>query len=181
MDDDKPDRSLPPLNGWKEIAAHPEKCAVRAAMGNLLGLPVHRIRTPDGQIVYGDRQEIDAWRRSLDAPPDSEPEDPFDPESLPETDPPPPVFHPAPRRVPRGWLVGFAVASLALFVSGLALGSWLARPSPVATEVVLAGRFLQGVNAAGAVIWSQEFDADVSQWGLARCWSTWTATSRPNG
>ncbi len=164
MDDDKPDRSDPPLNGWKEIAAYLGK-SVRSVQRweASLGLPVHRIRTPDGHIVYGDRAEIDAWRRQLDAPPVPEPEDPLDPESLPETDPPPPpVPRPAPPRVPRAWLVGFAVACLTLFLSGLALGSWLARPSPLATDVVLTGRFLQGVNPVGAVAWSHEFDGDVS-------------------
>src|SRR5262245_7925657 len=74
-----------PLNGWKEIAAYLGK-SVRSVQRweATLGLPVHRIRTPDGQIVYSEPGEIDDWRRRLEAPLTPEPEDPAYPESLPE-------------------------------------------------------------------------------------------------
>jgi len=57
------------LNGWKEIASWSGK-SVRSVQRweRDLGLPVHRIKTADGQSVYARRSELDAWRASLDAP-----------------------------------------------------------------------------------------------------------------
>ena len=51
------------LNGWKEIAAYLGK-SVRSVQRweVVIGLPVHRIQTPDGQIVYAKADEIDLWR-----------------------------------------------------------------------------------------------------------------------
>lgn len=164
--DDKLDRSEPPLNGWKEIAAHLGK-SVRSVQRweASLGLPVHRIRTPDGHIVYGDRAEIDAWRRQLDAPPVPEPEDPLDPDSLPEPLPDEPVVAAAPTRLRRTAIL--VAAGACVFLAGMAAGSWLSRPSPVATDLAFAGRSLQGLNAGGIVVWSHTFDSDVSRAGPA--------------
>jgi len=163
MSDERPEVPQPPLNGWKEIAAYLGK-SVRSVQRweGTLGLPVHRLRTPDGQIVYGDRDEIDAWRRSLDHPPTPEPEDPLDPDSLPEQPPEPvaPAFDPP--RVPlrRGLL---AAAGALLFMAGLAAGAWLSRPSPVATAIAFAGQHIQGLNEDGVVVWAYEFDGDVTR------------------
>ena len=57
------------LNGWKEIAAYLAR-SVRSAQRweRELGLPVHRINTPDGgQIVFATRFEIDEWKGRQDA------------------------------------------------------------------------------------------------------------------
>lgn len=53
------------LHGWKEIAAHLRRAPRTAQRWEAkLGLPVHRIRTPDGgEIVYASRGAIDAWRQ----------------------------------------------------------------------------------------------------------------------
>lgn len=163
MRDEKKVFTEPPLNGWKEIAAYLGK-SVRSVQRweSTLGLPVHRIRTPDGQIVYGDRGEIDAWRRTLDHTPTPEPEDPLDPDSLPE----PPSEPPAPAAVPpRAWPARplLAAAGILLFMTGLAAGAWLSRPSPVATAIAFAGHHLQGLNEDGAVVWTYGFDADVTR------------------
>jgi hypothetical protein len=50
------------LNGWKEIAVHLDK-SVRTVQRweKELGLPVHRIHTPRGEIIYALPQEIAAW------------------------------------------------------------------------------------------------------------------------
>ena len=55
------------LNGWKEIAGHLKKSVRTAQRWEAeIGLPVHRIPTPDGgQIVFADRREIDLWRHAL--------------------------------------------------------------------------------------------------------------------
>lgn len=58
------------LNGWKGIAAYLGK-SVRAAQRweRELGLPVRRIKTPTGQIVYADKRDIAEWRRRMEARP----------------------------------------------------------------------------------------------------------------
>ena len=57
------------LNGWKEIAAYLGKSVRSVQRWEVtLGLPVRRIRTPDGVIIYAEPGEIDTWKRTLDAP-----------------------------------------------------------------------------------------------------------------
>ena len=58
---------VPPLNGWKEIAAYLGR-SVRSVQRyeRELALPVHRLTHADGQTVYAFRHEIDAWREKLD-------------------------------------------------------------------------------------------------------------------
>lgn len=60
------------VHGWKEIAAYLGK-SVRAVQRweADFGLPVHRIKTPNGQVVYACRREIDAWRASMETRPSS--------------------------------------------------------------------------------------------------------------
>jgi hypothetical protein len=162
MPEQQTERPPTPLNGWKEIASYLGK-SVRSVQRweTTLGLPVHRIRTPDGQSIYAYRDEIDAWRRQLDAPPPSEPEDPADPESLSEASAA--VF---PREQPgtgrRRWRLGLLAAGLALFTAGLSAGWWLARPSALAVTVAFAGRSLQGLSAQGAPVWILMLEADIS-------------------
>ena len=57
-----------PLNGWKDIAAYlgrSIRCVQRYERE--LGLPVHRIKSAEGQTVYAHRQEVDAWRAAADS------------------------------------------------------------------------------------------------------------------
>jgi outer membrane protein assembly factor BamB len=55
------------INGWKDIAAHFGK-ATRTVQRweTQLRLPIHRIKTPSGEIVYAYRSELEAWRRSAE-------------------------------------------------------------------------------------------------------------------
>ena len=50
------------LDGWKAVAGHVRK-SVRTAQRweRELGLPVHRMQTETGEIVYGLVSEIEAW------------------------------------------------------------------------------------------------------------------------
>lgn len=56
------------LNGWKEIASYIGR-GVRSAhrWEKTLRLPVHRIPTPGGEVVFAYRSEIDAWRKTASA------------------------------------------------------------------------------------------------------------------
>jgi hypothetical protein len=58
------------LDGWKAVAAHLRK-SVRTAQRweRELGLPVHRMQTETGEIVYGFSSEIDNWVRERERAP----------------------------------------------------------------------------------------------------------------
>lgn len=151
-----------PLNGWKEIAGYLGK-SVRSVQRweATLGLPVHRIRTPDGQIVYSERTEIDDWRRRLDVHPLAEP-DPPDPEALPEV---PARLDGDSRGIGMRWApIWFLAAAVLLIGIGAVSGRWISPPSPVAFSVAFAGRSLEGLNQKSEVVWSFGFDRDVN-WG----------------
>ena len=150
-----------PLNGWKEIAAYLGK-SVRSVQRweATLGLPVHRIRTPDGQIVYSERREIDDWRRQLEAQPVAEPEDPANPEALPEAIAPPgPDRRHIAKRLAPVWLVAVGIVLIGI---GLIAGRSISPRPPGAFSVEFAGRSLQGLNSKGEVVWSFGFDRDVT-------------------
>jgi hypothetical protein len=151
-----------PLNGWKEIAAYLGK-SVRSVQRweATLGLPVHRIKTPDGQIVYSEAREIDDWRRQLEAQPVAAPEDPADPETLPA----PAAASGRDRAAARRWrgLAWVLALGIVLFAIGWLSGHWISNPQPVAFSVEFAGRSLQGLNQKGEVVWSFAFDRDINR------------------
>jgi hypothetical protein len=150
-----------PLNGWKEIAAYLGK-SVRSVQRweATLGLPVHRIKTPDGQIVYSDRKEIDDWRQRLEAQPGADPEDPTNPEALPGGTAGPGRDR---RDTAKWWAPVWLVAvGVVLIGIGLIAGRSLSPRGPGAFSVEFAGRSLQGLNPKGEVVWSFGFDRDVT-------------------
>jgi hypothetical protein len=173
MDPESPGNGArPPLNGWKEIAAYLGK-SVRSAQRweIVLGLPVRRIRTPDGQIVYADPDEVDAWRRSqdlssaraLDDVPaaddaDAEPPAPADPTVNPDVIP----AAAAPER--HTWtLKRLLAAGLLLFAVGAGAG-WLARtPDRVVVEIGYVGRSIEALDATGAVVWRHRLETDLEK------------------
>ena len=129
-----------------------------------LGLPTHRIKTPDGQIVFGKRSEIEAWRSSMDqrqlglveASAEQEPAG----REIPEAD----RGGPAERQE--------CVAARGLGRGGVAgHGGGCLRHREVATRgsshrcpprFGLSGDELQAVDPAGRLVWSHRFDSDVS-------------------
>ncbi|MGD9904305.1 MAG: hypothetical protein AB7U83_12645 [Vicinamibacterales bacterium] len=56
-----------------------------------------------------------------------------------------------------------AAVAVVVFVAGLAAGAWLSRPTPVATAIAFAGQQVQGLNEDGVVVWTYEFDGDVTR------------------
>jgi hypothetical protein len=100
------------LNGWKEIAAHLGK-GVRTVQRweRELGLPVHRMRTGNGEILWATAKEIGEWQRDL------------------EPDAPGESATPGAPPVPRRWTVRVAVcAALCLLVAAIWIwrvgGAW---------------------------------------------------------
>jgi hypothetical protein len=147
------------LVGWKAIAGHFGKSVRSVQRWELaLNLPVHRLPEDQGGTVYADPDEIDAWRRSLDAEPASEPGDPPD-----EVAAEPPV--PAPVQQ---YYLRWAVAALTLFALGTAIGRYANRPVAAATEFSITGRTLQARTATGAAAWSYTFEADITAFRSSR-------------
>lgn len=136
------------LNGWKEIAGFLGK-SVRTAQRweRELGLPTHRIKTPDGQIIFSKRSEIDVWRSSMDQ------------RRLGLLEASADTAAPA-----RARKVAWAAAAFVILMAG-ALGSWKLQAwlRPAApTTLRFVGREIQAVDPSGAVVWVHTFDSDVS-------------------
>ncbi len=139
------------LNGWKEIATHLGK-SVRAAQRweRELGLPVHRIKTVAGQVVFASRREIEAWRRTVEAPRDEAPPDA-------------PVAV-GPVRAPawRIWWTRGAVAALvvaAAIVGAVLSGRVFTPERPVRFQLI--GQDLEARAGDGRRVWTYRFPADV--------------------
>jgi hypothetical protein len=165
------------LNGWKEIASYLGKSARSVQRWEHdLGLPVHRIPTPDGgSIVYASPAEVDAWRAQQRAHTNGA-DHPVS--ALVSTtgvfsradlhagtsERPAPVsvrgaawewFH---ATVPR-WaaLTLTVIAALAGFAVGM-----LPMPSGVPATWEFEGRQLRAYSARGRVLWAHEFGRPVT-------------------
>ncbi len=152
------------LNGWKEIAAYLGK-SVRSVQRweATLGMPVHRIHTADGVIVYAEPEEIGEWRRQLDAPAVSESEDLSDPEPPAAAAPEPTRAAPAGQAARDRWRTWqLAACGLALFLGGAAGGWWSKRPSNAAVEIRYVGRTIEAIGRDGTLAWTYRFDGDVN-------------------
>lgn len=152
------------LNGWKDIAAYLGK-SVRSVQRweTELGLPVRRIKTPDGQIVYAVAAELEAWREQRGQPLDTDAEpDPTGAGPTMETDtsttaPAPPVsstFGLASR-----WFAGAALVTIAVIAS-----VWLVQTSapPTAVTFIVNGDRIEGIDARGQVVWSYRVGGEIS-------------------
>lgn len=163
------------LNGWKDIATYLGK-SVRAVQRweHDFGLPVHRIKTPTGQVVYAFRAEVDAWRVAMRSRPSEE-----QPESargeLPRSAVEPPVnsaaaesvpaiaaapsHAPVAQAVPRPrlmWMSGLGAAALAVIIGGLLITKAGARPL-TATRYEITGTALIALTDARLPVWSHDF------------------------
>jgi len=144
------------LSGWKEIASHLRR-SVRAAQRweHELGLPVHRMKTAQGQVVFANRQELDEWMRRLETSPVVLGEAPFFPGEVPETT--------------KAWLPRSQVILLCATVAAVvAAGAFvIARVLPSAgsdqvSRTTVQGRVIEARNETGQLLWSHDFGEDVS-------------------
>jgi hypothetical protein len=163
------------LNGWKEIAGYLGK-SVRSVQRweEQLGLPVSRIQTPKGQIVYANRAAIDEWRRRMapeerDAVNDNDAEDGTDgqagslsaDDSARVGDPPDQPTSPPLWQRRSTWLSVLALIIL-LALGASALSRFGApRVQAVPFRVTLTGRVLQALDKDGVVLWTHRFSRDV--------------------
>lgn len=161
------------LNGWKEIAAHLGK-SVRTAQRweRELSLPVRRIHTAGGEIVFAFRHEIDDWLKSFgpegpahsdgkETNDDSQPNGRDDLAARPVT-PTPPIASPAaqPRRHTILWMA--AGAALLLVVSWVLLRGFgpdrlFAGPPPQPATWKVEGGLLKVFDSSGQPLWQHSF------------------------
>jgi len=114
---DLPSPSSSRLMGWKEIGAYINK-SVRTVQRweHELGLPVHRIKTEhDGQIIFAERDELDAWMRARSAIAPAQPDPDPTTEANGAADTITAEERPATQRL--RWIAGAAFAGLALLVA----------------------------------------------------------------
>jgi hypothetical protein len=150
----EPDLSAPgTLNGWKEIAGYLGK-SVRSAQRweREIGLPVHRIRTPDGgQIIYASCPEIDLWRQQQAVlPPEPAVGDELPREGSPPTGETQQSISFKWRHWSAGLLLGMAIGAVAMFVV-------LASPQDAAVQFEAAGHEVRALTAANRTVWSYSF------------------------
>lgn len=146
------------LSGWKEIAAHLRR-SVRAAQRweHELGLPVKRVKTVAGQVVFASRTELDAWVAQQQAIIHSEPVEPVESDSADTAHPLEGVEASA------GWLrlAVLAVAAVGVIAAG-AWALWPRASAPIVESIVFAGKKLEARGAGGRILWQHHFDATVT-------------------
>ncbi len=155
------------LNGWKEIASWSGK-SVRSVQRweRDLGLPVHRIKTPDGQSVYARRSELDAWRASLDVHRTNALDQEHGPDGVPGPEETGGDVEPAPRV-----LRGRAVLAGAAFLL-LAVVVWVVVPGDaggrsVVSDYQYVDSRLLAVDASGRTVWEHDFGYPVTSAGFS--------------
>jgi len=162
------------LNGWKEIAGYLGK-SVRSVQRweRDLELPVHRIVTPRGQIVYGHRHEIDQWRLGMDRRPGAlddpanEPDDAGQ-ELAAEADASigvPSTAVDRPDTSGSGIRIGVWLTAILCLAAAGGIGWAVARRyrSTAPDTFVLVGRALEARDRQGRVVWTYPFDSSVSR------------------
>lgn len=142
------------LQGWKEIAGYLGK-SVRAVQRweREMGLPVRRLKTPAGQVIFARRDEIEAWRagQEIPRPPAaSAPHQPAAPDAVR------PASSPGPRRH-----APWATAALACAVMAVAAVAFV-RPSsssPAPVRFDLTDDALVATDGQGHQLWRHVFPA----------------------
>ncbi|MCL4524050.1 MAG: hypothetical protein M1453_09435 [Acidobacteria bacterium] len=164
------------MNGWKEIAAHFGK-SVRSVQRweRELGLPVHRLHTAGGEIVFARRSELEKWESCVAEFQKVETIENGRNDVMPDTQIPvgiPPANGPVEIREsgespkagtraygPRG-LIGLGVA---LVLAVVAFGVWrsglLGRADRQPTSYKISDDTLKVFNQRGEQLWQHRFPA----------------------
>lgn len=152
------------LNGWKEIAAFFGKSPRTVQRWEAkLHLPVRRLKSESGDVVYAFAHELETWRAErtrLGDDPAAAEECPADAEIPVEGDEPAPtdtssLHQPSSvarwLRPPRRWLAAALVLGLVL----VAYAAWSRLLQPVAvSEAALTGSSITARDASGRTVWT---------------------------
>ena len=153
------------LSGWKEIAAHLRRSVRTAQRWEAeLGLPVQRVTTLKGQVIFASRAQLDDWLArnqgaigEAQAPPTA-PSPP--PEPAPAESDDADVSESASGRRLVGWLGGLGSAALVIVVAIWA-GSNSQRGVPVGQSLQAVGQAIEARGPGGDLIWSLPLDAEI--------------------
>lgn len=171
------------LNGWKDIAAYVGKSVRTAQRWELhFGLPTHRLKTPDGQVVYARRSEIEAWRAALDpdtrrattdadAPDaDTESAEISEPVRAPEPPADPvPAAAPLPARATPLWRHSVVTTAALVVAVGALVWWWSWRTGtsrafgPTPLTLALVDKELHAFDGRGNLLWTHRFTTKVSK------------------
>lgn len=147
------------LNGWKEVAAYLGKSVRAVQRWEHFGLPVHRIKTPTGQVVYALKHEIDEWRQRSDVR-----SEPADDTSQPEF-----PAEAIPSRINRwrgSWMLLPGTVLLLVAIGATTVGYRLTKRDSTKvepTKFVLTGNALEALAPDGHVRWRHVFDRPLSK------------------
>ena len=134
------------LQGWKDIAAYMGR-SVRAVQRweRELGLPVRRLKTAAGQVVFARRGELDAWRTANEIAPANGLSD-----------------RAVAVRAWERWRKRWGWVALLMGVSAAAAGSFMVRRDTAAPSASLRyvsdGPTLKALDANGKSVWERSFD-----------------------
>ncbi len=149
------------VHGWKAIGVVLGR-SVRTVQRweRELGLPVHRIKTADGQTIYARKSELEAWRTTMDAAGQSvgTASTPPPPNISTETTSPPNIR----RRI-------LAIAAAVVLIAGAA--TYFALDVAGSTEVTsirFEGGEVRGLDASESVVWSKPFGRNMRMAGSVR-------------
>lgn len=167
---DPPD-TAPTLNGWKEIGAYFGRSSRSVQRWERdFRLPVHRMQTAKGQVIYARPVELEAWRLEmerrpggLDASVAAEPAEGTSAEAddhaaLSSVD----VVEQASPRPLRRRLVWMTVATLGIVALVSAVSFARRSPRPPA-RFVLAGGSLEARDVNGNLLWSYPFESTATR------------------
>lgn len=149
------------VHGWKAIGVVLGR-SVRTVQRweRELGLPVHRIKTADGQTIYARKSELEAWRNAMDAAGRAAETAPTEP---PATTSPQSTREPNLRR--RIIAVAAAVVALAGAATYFALD---VAGSAEVTSIRFEGGEVRGLDASESVVWSKPFGRNMRTAGSVR-------------
>ncbi len=175
------------LNGWKEIAAYLDR-GVRSVQRweKTLGLPVRRIGTGRGEVVYALTEELDAWRDAVERtrdlserPGERDSEETAAPETTADQMEGAAIAsdadaHPAHALPPaegdrpsktdfRRPLAAFVLAAAALAVVAIGLWRPWSAPSGEPSEYVMDVDTLRVFDAKGRELWADRFPAPAAR------------------
>ncbi len=178
MSEARPPETLADLTGWKDVATYLGR-SVRTVQRweKELGLPVQRVRTQAGEVIYASRRDLDAWLGSRQGETAAEPEGNGSGEPAgngeyrhEQTEPArattPPAATPNAKRSmfsPRWIWAGALLLGLAATVGVLLGWDWglIARRGQPSSWAVEDGA-LAVRDGAGRLLWTHRFDSPLA-------------------
>lgn len=166
MPETRPPETLADLTGWKDVAAYLGR-SVRTVQRweRELGLPVRRVRTQAGEVIYARRGELDGWLASRSTESDVEANgdsgDAGDGVVAADGEPPAPRYaadKTRRSRPPASWLWVGGLVLVAAAGFGLSRGWRVAGTRTQPSSWTVEDGALAIRDSAGRLLWTHRFD-----------------------